>query len=375
MRILIILFFTNVFMSHAQSYYVLEGTIGKYPIVMKIDSNSYGDPVATYFYKKQRKDISLSGKKTGVRKKNWVFQKEGMDPKDPHNDIVLETFQLQSTGTGNLAEWNGIWVDEKGSRLPVRLKPVSSQKYNLSSIPDPPFGDTLYEKLRLIGLQFVTDSITMSGNVQLHWMHESLSKLRYFVIGKGYADVTIRKINKVIRNKYFDNLINYFTCEGNRGGYSEFYSMIHDYFFSEQHISVISSASWDCGGAHPSGGDNSFTIDAKTGAEITDLGQLYWFTGKKPLTEKDSGYYGYIEERGKSIVAILTKLFPVEMRKPISEDDCDYSDAQYWQFPSWYFTSKGLYLGTSFPHVSNNCNFPEFSIIPYSILQKYTPKQ
>ena len=109
---------------------------------------------------------------------------------------------------------------------------------------------------------------------------------------------------------------------------------------------------------------------------MKDLEELFWFTGKKPVNEKDEKYYDYIDERAKSIVAILTQLYPVEMSVPVDkEKQCDYTHFSDWDFPSWYFTKKGLYLGAVFPNALGACNDPDFSYIPYSLLKKYLSKE
>ncbi len=355
--------------SNGQGYFVLEGTVGRYPIVMMIEKSG-----ATYFYKQYKHDIQLAGATEDRR--NLFLQKLVFDS-DLDKDTVAESFELKMISNTLFNQWEGFWRDDKGNRLPVSLKLIDTTKYNFSKIPDLQFENTvdrIYNKARLSGLDFGNDSTTISGQYKLHWFREPLTGINSFEIKSGYPAMVLKKINEVIKEKYFTQLQAYFTCTGRHGENGEYGSSIAGYFFSSKYISIESYSSWDCGGVHPDSNDDSFTIDARTGKEILDFDELFSFTVEKDFLGKDDDHDLYTE-RTQAIFSILKKLYPKQMSKPVSEDDCNYSELHCWQYTPWHFTAKGLYIGTSFPHAANACNNPEFSVIPFSVLKRYERKQ
>jgi hypothetical protein len=361
--------------SNGQNRFVLEGTVGKYPIVMKIESRPDGNLTALYFYKNHRHDIELNGKQQFVELGALALISEKYDSKSTKS-MIVESFSIKLTGNKSLNEWIGEWHDQKGNTLPVKLKPLDTLPYHFEQVPD--FGfeneeERIYKKARLSGIKFIKDSITRYQSYELQWIHETASRIKSFVLVNGFSPPLLEKINKVMHKSFFSNIDGYYSCTGTGGG--DFETAINGYFISPEYISVHAKLFTICGGVHPNSGDNSFTIDAKTGNEISSLDQIFWFTGKKPLQEKDPAYYDYIDERTKAIMGILTKLYPSQMKKKAAEDDCDYSHPYPWQFPTWYFTAKGLFIGAVFPHANEACDSPDFAIIPYAVLKQYLPKK
>ncbi len=357
--------------SNGQTSFVMEGSIGKYPIVMLLN-NINGNWRATYCYKKFRHDIELEGHSAGSD--SIVLEKDIYDGKT-NQEIMSESFHIHQI----LNEWTGSWENRNGISLPVKLKPIDITQYQFSELPHFTFTnheEGIYTKTRLSGLVFIKDSITRYGKYELQWLHESETKIQSFILLNGFEKEQIKSINTVLREKFYLRINSNYSCIGRHEDDGEYDSNIVSYFISPEFISVEVNDSWYCGGAHPGVGDNSFTINAKTGREVESIDELFWFTGQKPLTEKDEKFYDYIDERSKAIVAILTKLYPVEMRKPVDKEfNCDYSHLSNWDFPSWYFAKKGLYIGAVFPHVTGACNKPEFSFIPYNLLRKYMNKK
>lgn len=366
--------------SNGQFRFVLEGTIGNYPVVMKIDNDNINSEMVsnvTYFYKKYRHDISLEGDGQQFPVLNSLsFKREGYDSKTS-KEITLERFVIKRSGEPISNAWKGKWYDQKGNELPVSLKPIDTSKYNFLQTPDLSFendADRIYTKARLSGISFITDSITRKGKFEIEWLHEPETKVVAIKIKSGYPAIQLTKINEALKKEFLSTLNAYLRCTVGSGDKGEYDFWINNIYISDKYLSVQAHLNIYCGGAHPSAGDASFTVDAKTGKKITDIDELFWFTGKKPLQEKEKGYYDYIDVRTKTIVALLKELYPVQMKKPTSEDDCDYSNGEHWNFPSWYLTEKGLYLGASFPHARASCDSPDFSIIPYAVLEKYKAK-
>ncbi|MES2373715.1 MAG: hypothetical protein V4557_14140 [Bacteroidota bacterium] len=338
--------------SNGQDRFVLEGTIGQTPVVMQVY-----DEWAYYFYKSKRKGIQLN-KIRNANGRMVLVKKE--EDNESGKEIILEKIEIQRTANRSLNEWKGYWVDKKGTQLKVYLKKIDTTKYAFQSIPDLDFSsneEMIYSKARLYGLTFVVDSVTRTGKYEIEWRHEPVSKVQSIRLKSGFPPSLLGKINAVLKKKEFSNLNEYFECYAlSRVDKDlEYDSWINGYFISEDYLSVQARLNAYCGGAYPSAGDASFTIDIKTGKEITAITELFPFSGE-------------------TIVSILTKLYPAEMKKPASEEDCDYSEPHNWEYPEWYFTAQGLYVGTSFPHARYGCNGPEFSIIPYEVLKQYSKK-
>jgi hypothetical protein len=245
---------------------VLEGTIGKYPVVMKIEK--WG---ATYFYKNKKQDIELEGENADPRKR--FFKKEISDQSG--KGIILESMDLEMTGNGSSAEWKGNWKNRKGDKLPVSLKRIDTTKYDFLQVPGIYFNnneDRIYNKARLSGLSFEKDSTTMYGQYQLQWSHESLTKTQLLQIKNGFPANILQKINKVMREKSYENANGFFACITRHDDVEVDYTVTIDgYFISPQYISIQTSVAYYCGGAHPDAGDISFTINATTGKEISGI--------------------------------------------------------------------------------------------------------
>jgi hypothetical protein len=360
----ILLFLAISSNSNGQDSFVLEGMIGEYPIIMKLSREEPG-----YFYKSRRRNIELEmsdGKKDSI-----ILKETDYDGKLSEH-IKAEVFVLLRTGN----EWKGNWKTSSGITLPVLLKPIDTSQYNFKAIPDFDLtnnNDRIYTKAQLSNLDFIKDSVTRYGNYQLQWLHEKRTELSGFRIISGYDEASLRKVNDALAEQQYSHINNYLKCGDNRGE-PDYELSVYCRLISPEFISVESYNYFYCGGAHPVYDNSSFTIDVKTGSEIKSIDELYWFTGEKPVSEHESEsekYYNYIATRAKRLVAILTGLYPHEMKKPASQDSCDYSVSWVWEFPSWYLTEKGLYIIPSFSQASHACDYAEFSFIPYTFLSTY----
>jgi hypothetical protein len=357
-----------------QDKYLLEGKIGIHPIIMKVDESlnfwNGNNIVISYYYKQDKHDIELYGHSTGLVK--YVFEKEQWNSKI-NKDEIAEKFVLERLPDKT---WKGKWIN-KSKELPVSLYPIDTLIDSFIGLPYFEYHDNvdrMYSGIRLNDLQFVNDSITRMGKFQLQWNHEIHSKIVSFAVVSGANEIALKRINSSLRKKqysYIDDLYSCTSADTYNGEYS--YRLI-SYFITDNFLSIKGSLFNICGGAHPNFGEENIIVNMKTGEEIKDLDALFWFTGKRPVDEKADGYYDYAKERAKFIVGILTKLYPEQMTKQKSKNDCDYSNSEVWNFPSWYLSPKGLYVGASFAMVARVCDTPNFSYIPYDILRNFVRK-
>ena len=158
-------------------------------------------------------------------------------------------------------------------------------------------------------------------------------------------------------------------------------------FLSNDVVSISIFTSYDCGGAHPDFGEAPVNMNAKTAESLT-LEDVVWVGEGTPFHylnaedgvstgKNDVDFDTFSEYRDKKwapwLVKQLTEAYPQEMKKPTeeSDDDCDYSQPEIWQFPAWYFTPKGLYFDPSFARVQRSCEGPEWSVLPWSAIKSH----
>jgi hypothetical protein len=66
----------------------------------------------------------------------------------------------------------------------------------------------------------------------------------------------------------------------------------------------------------------------------------------------------------------MRMLYPEEFAGS-GEDDCSYDMEDVWDFPTWYITDKGVYLGAIFARAARVCDNPEWSILSWSLVDKH----
>lgn len=357
----IIFLFASYFLS-AQEIVTLEGKIDKYPIVMEIQIYDSACSIK-YFYTNQLKDILLEGTIDSKGKIKVTTNDRGDD------NINKEQFELTKISSG----YTGVWISDK-KRLKVNLKETGIEKYknqheHLQKIKELSGTDT-YNFIKTASFDFILDSTSINGNVQLSWYHEKYSGIIFPRIKNGYSIQVLEKINSVLLEKHLQESMYSLECSSAHDG--EYYLTAEYIFSNKDLLSMNISVGYYCGGAHPDFGSEGLNFDTQTG-ELLKLDNIFWFTNTKPPEEGSSGWSDYRDTFSTKVVEIFKKLYPGQMKSPVddSEDYCDYSDEYVWRFPNWYFTDKGLYLGAVFARVARSCDSPEWSVIPYKLLKKY----
>ncbi|AFD08080.1 hypothetical protein [Solitalea canadensis] len=347
-----------VFNASGQSV-TLQGTIGKYPIVMEFEgdeSSLYG----TYFYKKFKQDIPLTGSVSGN-----LIRLASEDTGDK--------FSLTKNGD----TYVGTYKNAKGASLAVQLTIVNGGSVK-NPFPHLKFERALsdYSKLRLAEVKLVPGKQeVVSKKYTLQWYSEPTSKLTMFKVVAGYPENILKSVNQIIDRDFYANIEAYFSCAGGNGSSGFDIMEVSSCFLNDQFISYCINSSWYCNrAAHPDFGESGTTINAKTGKEM-ELEDVLWFgKGVKPKRDSDGWYKYRSDVFAPKVVELFKKLYPVEMQKPTDKDDyCDYTDPEVWDFGVWYLTDKGLYLGAYFYRAARPCDNPEWSVVPYTVLKKYNP--
>lgn len=330
---------------------VYEGAVGDAPIVMKLEGSD-GSYSGNYFYRSRRFDIDLSGDEA-----KGVLTLESR--------LTGDRLSLKRNGGG----FDGELTTAKGKRLPAHLHKVSAAPGDVPA--DLPKEIDLYEKLRISGLALKADKAETVSGRNIRWYVEPKSGNRVFRIESGYPEPVMAAINRSLTGIQWLDVANYFGCPSSEGGSGRENSEVKNRYLSDDYVSFATFESWSCAGAaHPDFGIEEHTFDAKTGREL-EVDDVLKF-GKGPVPAKDSdAWYDY---RGKTfspaLVALMKRLHPKEMKKPKEEDGCDYTDPEVWDFPTWYPTEKGLYVGAIFARVARVCDDPEWSVIPWAEVKK-----
>jgi len=331
-----------------------QGVAGAARIVVTL-SESDGEAYGTYFYESTRRDIDLRGAWRGP-----TLQLT--------SEITGDKLSLSRTGAG----LTGQLTTAKGRRVAVNLQPAAAP----TALPaDAPSGDlSLYERLRLSGLTLVRQEAASAGGRTIRWYREPKSGIRLFRLEAGYGAPAMAAMNRALAREQWAEVSAALGCTASDGQPGAELSEADAPWLGAAYVSYVWRSSWDCAGAaHPDFGQTGHTFDARTGGELRLEDLLP--TGGKPAPPQDSdAWYAYRSDvLAPAIVTLLTRHHPQEMAKPKTEDDCDYSDPEVWDFPSWGVSEKGLWLGAVFPRVMRACDSPDWAVIPWRALPATSP--
>ena len=352
--------------SYGGKKYLLEGTLGKATIYMFFEDDSTPTENTIYdvryFYKNSLKDIVLSGGKTGNK---YIFKFES-------NDKINEKFELSLTQNSN---FNGFWTDAKGLKLPVSLKPFDKSSFLLKEKKNDflkQFKEDTFDFLKVSLIQFKSDSISIYKGKTIEWFSEKHCNAPYFRLGKGFSDGIKNKINPILNKYHYQNVLAQLSCSSsfdyNNGNGIEYSIYIH--YLDENLIGYYDFSAYDCGGAHPDFGGQGILLDLKSGKSygIDDILAFDKSVGANQETNFDAFSKYRSNYFAPKIFALVNKT--QHFKKPSNEDDgCDYTDLEYWDFPSWSFTEKGIEFTPIFFRAARSCEEP--FLVSFSDLRKF----
>jgi len=361
MKKLLVIAFTLAALRAVAADITLQGTIGKYPVVMNISTDDDGTCNAKYFYTSALHDIYLEGKATNT---TFSFSAETYDASG--KSTGTERFSLTEGAKHN---FTGTWKSGKGKVLPVALHPAVAGaaknpflKYSAVHEADD------YDLLRSAEMKIIKDSTGKRGPYTLSYIHIAHSQVGIMQFTTGPDMPALNKINDMLMEKFITYTMQDFSCE------------VDNYYFTGPFIrsNVFSTdifTSYYCNGtAHPDFGDDAVNINLRTGKEMK-LGDVLYISDVAEPDEKKE-YDAWSNYRKKvlapKIMDLLRALHPAEM-KTAQEDDtsCNYNTPDVWEFAPWFFTDTGLYISPDFPHVAGPCRNPDWSLIPYTEMKKY----
>lgn len=350
------------FVSVAQTQ-VWEGTLGTSPIVLKLDSAAT-EPSGEYFYRKHRHGIELSGTHAAdgsIALEEWT--------RGPDAGRGRPSWQLASAKGETL---KGEWIGN-GKRLPIRLRKTSAA--TLPKTDDPALAELRandpYRFLQLHGMLLKAGKLETVGNYRLQWWRESRSDIELFRVVSGYPAAQLPAINLTLARKQWQEVQSYLDCTASAMSDHESTTTLR--YIGKDALSVSMFTDYYCGGAHPDFGDGPINLDPRTGRELV-LEDVLWLDQGTPPLYGDGNNQLWFDYRTKVfapwVAEQMRKLYPEDVAGR-SEDECSYDMSEFWDFPTWYITAKGVYLGAIFPRVGRMCDNPEWSILPWSLVDQH----
>lgn len=341
---------------------VWEGTLGKAAVVVKLDPAA-DDPSGQYFYRKHRHTIGLPG----VRGEDGSLRLEEQIYVPGEAGRSSWTFKTID-GDALIGEWAG-----KGKRLPIRLRRVALAR--LPTTDDPALAELRandpYRFLLLHGMTLKAGKLETVGDYRLQWWREPRSNVELFRVLSGYPEAQLPAINLALARKHWNEVEAFLDCTASE--LSDYASVTTLRYLGRDALSVSVLTDYYCGGAHPDFGDGPLNLDPRNGRELA-LEDVLWLGKGTPPLYGDGNNQMWFDYRTQVfapwVVEQMRKRYPEDVAGR-SEDDCSYDMSEFWDFPTWYITAKGVYLGAIFPRVGRMCDNPEWSVLPWSLVDKH----
>ncbi|MBP1224213.1 hypothetical protein [Flavobacterium sp. 1355] len=354
------LFYSLLAVCQDKTYY-LEGTLDKSKIFMTVQvykSDNETSLNAVYFYRNSLKDIKLEGKLKDGNNFTFYFKP---------GDIITEKFYLKKSGNN----FDGFWYDAKEKQLAVHLEPVNFDNYK-SNITIR-FDDERLNLVKYKFLEFKKQKTTIYNNKEIIWYSEKHCSSDFFRLGNNFSEKNKAVINPVLEEIHIQNTLNQLSCsssfEYSNGQGIEGSTSIK--FLNANLLGFEIFSSYYCGGAHPDFGGSGYLIDLNSGKnyEIDDIIAF----DKSATTEKESDFSAFSKYRSTyfapKLLAVLNSQEHFEKPKNTDDDPCDYTNEEYWDFPSWSYTEKGIEFTPIFYRAARSCE--ESFLVPFEKLKKF----
>lgn len=348
---------------------VWRGTVGTLPVAVQLNQGEGAEVFGTYFYFKHLHDLELQGKRDG---KGLHLEVRSRD------DVVSERWELHQKDGALEGEWSA------GKRsLPVRL-----QRVDLKALRAGRDGERYrrvdgdvggFDALRVSELSLEKSRTQQFQGHRLQWWREPRTGMELFTVESGIEEPARARVNRILNQRLWRSTVDALQCRSMPNG--DFDQSVTPHLLDRRFLSVSVSSSYYCGGAHPDSNDSPLTVDVRSGRELALEDVLWLGKGEPPRSagygDFDSPGYKRLNAYRESMlvpwtIKTLTGLHPDEMAKPTDErEDCDYTDPNVWGTSIWYLTPKGLYLGPYFARVARACEYPEWSLVPWKLVERH----
>ena len=342
-----ILFYSSL--SFGQQSYFLEGLLGKSKIFLTIvEYKSDNEISATYFYQNALKDINMEGNRKNNSYK-FAF-------KDYNNNHFFEKFELIKQSNGN---FKGAWISNSGKKILLQLTPVNFSKFKSNSVASK---EHSLNVIKTHFLDFKQDSISTYQGKELVWYSEKHCKSHFFRLGNYFSEKSKSMVNPILNKIHIDNTLAQLNCSSsfdyNSGDAIEYDVSVQ--YLTTDLIGFKVFSSWFCGGAHPDFGLQGYLLDLNNGKNYS-IDEILAFD-TSVTTEKKGGFDAFSKYRtdffAPKLFELINQTEHFVKPTPDSDDNCDYTDLDSWNFVSWNFTEKGIEFTPYFYRAARNCEEP-----------------
>ncbi len=377
LMVFVMCFAAQTFAAQVNPGDIWQGTIGTLPIVVKLDSSS-AEISGTYFYRKRRLEIELSGQRTNDG--SLQLKESVMGSTIDDKSAIWHLNPPENIAVGNASKdagkevMKGKWSGADGKMLPIVL-----QRVVLSALPaagdDPGLialrKDDPFTFLRLNGTPLKRGKLETVGSYRLQWWNEPGTGVALFRVLSGYPAPQLAVVNRVLSKRHWEEINSALGCLSAQNADYDTSTTLR--YIGRDALSVSLFTSYYCGGAHPDFGDSPLNLDPRSGRELV-LEDVLWLGKGKPPQHDGPEQEAWFDYRGNIfapwVASTMKRLYPTEF-KGETADDCSYDEADVWDFPTWYITDKGVYVGAIFARAARVCDNPDWSVLPWKEVRKH----
>lgn len=339
---------------HSQNSYFLEGQLGKNKIYLTFKSDNI-DLDGSYFYRNSLKNIPLKGV---VNKGKFVLKFEN------YGNKILEKFELTKSSNKT---FTGFWTNQKRKKITLTLTAIDFSKFPSNSAIS---SENNLDVVKLSLLEFKQDSVATFHGKELVWYSEKHCYSPFFRLGNHFSERNKSTINPILNTIQIQNSLAQLDCssgfEYNTGNGIEYTVSVN--YMNDNLLGFKIFSSWSCGGAHPDFGGQGYLLDLNNGKEY-DIDDILAFD-KTVTTKKQGGFNAYSAYRQTFFAPRIFEL--INTYTPLTNEDdrdCNYTDLEIWNFPSWSFTEEGIEFTPYFYRAARACEEP--FLVPFNSLKQF----
>jgi hypothetical protein len=231
-------------------------------------------------------------------------------------------------------------------------------------------------KMDLVKLHFITfkkDSVSVYNAKKIVWFSEKHCNVSFFRLGDNFLEKNQSAINPILNKIHLGNILSQLNCS-TRYEYSSGQGIeqtVKIGYLDSNLLGFEIFSAWDCGGAHPDFGGQGYLLDLNNGKNY-DIDDIIAFD-KSVTSDKKGSFDNYSKYRSAffapKLLALINESEHFIKPKEGDEDNCDYTDVEFWNFPAWNYTKKGIEFTPSFYRAARNCE--ESFIVSFDKLKKY----
>ena len=282
-------------------------------------------------------------------------------PLAPSGDCPADA-RCYRTAAATLLEQRGDnWRIKGGAALAPYTPPVRDPANRLFAIEMP------YAAALLDDITFTAEKATAHNDkaVTLQDWREPASGITHFLIRDGYSDAERDAINSYLRAQALATLYARRQClaalPADKRAALDYRVNITPTYLGPRYISAHIHEQTNCG----YGGHYGITYDIKQ-ARGLELEDLFWIGGGAPhfLADESPADQTLRETRAAWLLDALQAAAPQTMR------GYPYR-AQDYQYPYFYLTPRGLYIGPLLPPRRAAHAHPEDTLLPYDLVRQH----